>query len=232
MTCSSGVTAFDTPLCDVAWLGMQAEVNAPINPADHQGLVWMVVKRYLKVIQDTDCLESADLMQAGNLGMMRAIESYDAAKGKWSTFAVCWIRHHVRREIQDKLRTVRIPVHRQDSTKKTRRLPKRNTRLYVKSPEGLSWDAEVCVIDLMQDRFEPDVSAEETVLKEEARSGINMHALTALTDRERVVIRGRFWEDKTLAQVGELMGGISRERVRQIEAEALAKLRRCVANDG
>jgi RNA polymerase sigma factor (sigma-70 family) len=232
MTCSSGVTAFDTPIHDVSLLAMQAEVVEAINPADHQGLVWMVVKRYLKVIQDTDCLESADLMQAGNLGMMRAIESFDPVKGKWSTFAVTWIRHHVRREIQDKLRTVRIPVHRQDNTEKTRRLPKRNSKLYIRPRNSKMGDADLCIVDLMQDRFEPDVSAEETLLKEEARSGINMHALTVLNHRERVVIRGRFWEDKTLHEVGLVLGGISRERVRQIESEALAKLRRCVANDG
>jgi RNA polymerase nonessential primary-like sigma factor len=192
----------------------------------------MVVKRYLRVLVGTDCLQPEDLMQVGNIGMMRAIETFDPSKGAWSTYASFWIRQHVRRELQDRLRTVRIPVWKQDSAEKTRTLPKRNQRLYIKSKYDSSWDADTCVVDLMQDRFEPDVSAEDTVLKEEARSGINMHALTALNHRERVVIRGRFWEEKTLHEVGQVLGGISRERVRQIEAEALAKLRRCVANDG
>lgn len=214
----------------MALSSMQAEVIEPINPADHQGLVWMVVKRYLRVLVGTDCLQAEDLVQVGNMGLLRAMRDYDPEKGAFSTYATWWIRCFIRRELQDKLRTVRVPCHRQNSVEATRKLPKRNRPLYIKYKTKSPGTADVCVIDLMRDRFEPAISAEDTLLTEESRSGINMLAISELSNRERLVIRQRFWEDKTLQQIGDVLG-LSRERVRQIQDKALGKLRRHVAND-
>jgi RNA polymerase sigma factor (sigma-70 family) len=79
-----------------------------IDVRDHQGLVGMVVRPWLKTIKASGCIDFDDLMQVGNLALMRAAETYDESKGAWSTYACYWVRHHVHREVADKVRTVRV----------------------------------------------------------------------------------------------------------------------------
>ncbi len=232
--------------------GIKGDIARRVLTQANLRLVVWVAKNYLY-----SGMALLDLIQEGNLGLMKASEKFDYKRGcKFSTYAYYWIRQAITRAIENQARTIRIPVHMIETINKLKKVTTRLEKELARKPteEELACEINVSIsklrkiIELSQEplslstpineEYEYDETLSDEIedysdtgiehIESELLKKAMKEVLCTLSPRERDVLRMRFGMDdgrmRTLEEVGQLYG-VTRERIRQIEAKALRKLR-------
>lgn len=188
-----------------------------LDVESNMGLVANVAHRYRWALRDG--LELDDLMQAGAIGLMKAIERFDPSRGiAFATYAVWWIRHGIQREVESHSSTIRKPTYlRQECRRTGAPLPAQTVS--ADAPLGANEARSMLDVIAADDRSALDLADAES-----ERRAVQA-AMAALPERLRFVVRARFFREHTLEQVGTALG-ITRERARQLEVDALRRLGR------
>jgi len=254
-------------ICQTPLLTPQQEIElaARIKKGDQKARAWMIkanLRLVVKIAHDYANLglPLLDLISEGNIGLMKAVERFDPAKGgKLSTYAAWWIKQSIKRALANQSKTIRLPVHLVDKISKMRRVSLQMSEELGREPTdeelaeeiGIS-SAKVSQLKTVSIRpasldapISDDDSTEfcEIVGDEDAQTPFELfrdknmrdevsELLEVLDDRERKIIFQRFGLDggkpKTLEEVGKKFG-VTRERIRQLQNIALAKLRRALS---
>jgi RNA polymerase primary sigma factor len=221
-------------------------------------LVVKIAKRYVN-----RGLPFMDLIEEGNVGLIKAVERFKASKGcRFSTYATWWIRQSIERAMTNQVRTIRLPVHVSDDIDRVARVTESLNRLLRRAPtdgeiaeetgftlayinrlhsirrkilsidQALDVDGDFTLQDKLED---PSVEDPAESIQSEKIGWFLRSRLSVLNDRERRILTLRFGlgsdEPMTLEKIGRVFG-VTRERIRQIQVEALAKLRVSIEEEG